>query len=60
MDRQPDLGREPVGKLLLKLAVPTITARLVYMLYNLVDRIYIGHIGASARRRSQAWAYVCR
>jgi putative MATE family efflux protein len=44
MDRQPDLGREPVGKLLLKLAVPTITARLVYMLYNLVDRIYIGHI----------------
>lgn len=45
------LGREPVGKLLLKLAVPTVTAQLINMLYNIVDRIYIGHIpdiGAAA------------
>ena len=41
---QPDLGREPVGKLLMKLSVPTILAQLVNMLYNMVDRIYIGHI----------------
>ena len=38
------LGSEPVGKLLLKLAVPTVIAQLVNMLYNIVDRIYIGHI----------------
>ena len=38
------LGTEPVGKLLRKLAVPTVIAQLVNMLYNIVDRIYIGHI----------------
>ena len=38
------LGREPVGKLLLKLAVPAIAAQIVNLLYNLVDRMYIGHI----------------
>ena len=38
------LGTEPIGKLLLKLAVPTVVAQLVNMLYNIVDRIYIGHM----------------
>ena len=38
------LGREPVGKLLLKLAAPAIAAQLINLLYNLVDRMYIGHI----------------
>lgn len=38
------LGSEPIGKLLLKLAIPTVVAQLVNMLYNIVDRIYIGHI----------------
>ncbi len=38
------LGREPIGKLLVKLAVPTVIAQLVNMLYNIVDRIYIGHM----------------
>lgn len=38
------LGTEPVGRLLLKLAVPTVIAQLVNMLYNIVDRIYIGHM----------------
>lgn len=38
------LGKEPVGKLLAKLAVPTVTAQIINMLYNIVDRIYIGHI----------------
>lgn len=38
------LGTAPVGKLLLKLAIPTVVAQLVNMLYNIVDRIYIGHI----------------
>ena len=38
------LGTEPIGKLLFKLAIPTVIAQLVNMLYNIVDRIYIGHI----------------
>ncbi len=38
------LGTAPVGRLLFKLAVPTIAAQLINMLYNIVDRIYIGHI----------------
>ena len=38
------LGTQPIGKLLFKLAIPTVIAQLVNMLYNIVDRIYIGHI----------------
>lgn len=38
------LGTQPIKKLLPKLAVPTVIAQLVNMLYNIVDRIYIGHI----------------
>ena len=38
------LGTEPVGKLLFKLAIPTVAAQIVNMLYNIVDRIYIGHM----------------
>lgn len=42
--REPDLGHGSIGRLLFSLAVPAITAQLVNMLYNIVDRIYIGHI----------------
>ena len=45
------LGKEPVGKLLLKLALPTVVAQLINMLYNIVDRIYIGHIPKIGKRR---------
>lgn len=38
------LGTENIGRLLFSLAVPSITAQLVNMLYNIVDRIYIGHM----------------
>ncbi|MEG0076214.1 MATE family efflux transporter [Anaerorhabdus sp.] len=44
MQNSDFLGKEPVGKLLFKLALPAITAQLINMLYNIVDRIYIGHI----------------
>ena len=45
MEEKKDfLGTEPVGPLMLRLAVPAVTAQLVNMLYNIVDRIYIGHI----------------
>lgn len=38
------LGKEPLGRLLLRLALPTVAAQVINMLYNIVDRIYIGHI----------------
>ncbi len=38
------LGTEPIGKLLWKLALPAIVAQVINLLYNLVDRIYIGHM----------------
>ena len=44
MYKKPDLGTAPIGKLLFQLAVPTVVAQLINMLYNIVDRIYIGHI----------------
>lgn len=43
-DISGQLGTAPVGRLLLKLAVPTVIAQLVNLLYNIVDRIYIGHM----------------
>lgn len=39
-----DLGKERVGKLLFKLATPAIIAQLVNVLYNIIDRIFIGRI----------------
>jgi putative MATE family efflux protein len=42
--RSNDLGRDPVGPLLLRLALPAIAAQLINALYNIVDRMYIGHI----------------
>ena len=44
MKNKEFLGTEPIGKLLLKMAIPTVLAQLVNMLYNVVDRIFIGHI----------------
>ena len=38
------LGTAPIGRLMLKLAVPAVAAQFINMLYNIVDRIYIGHI----------------
>lgn len=40
------LGTEPVGKLLWKLSIPAIAAQIINLLYNLVDRVYIGHMPA--------------
>ena len=38
------LASAPIGKLMVKLAVPAVAAQLINVLYNIVDRIYIGHI----------------
>lgn len=44
MSKEVDLGKEPVKHLLWILAIPAITSQLVNALYNMVDRMYIGHI----------------
>lgn len=38
------LGNEPIGRLIFSMAVPAVAAQLINVLYNIVDRIYIGHI----------------
>ena len=45
-DKKAFLGTAPVGRLLLRLALPTVVAQIINMLYNVVDRIYIGHMPA--------------
>lgn len=42
--KEADLGKDSLGPLLLKLALPTILAQIINVLYNMVDRMYIGHI----------------
>lgn len=42
------LSYEPVGKLLLKYSIPAIAGMLVNSLYNLLDRIFVGRLGALA------------
>ena len=44
MSQYADLGQGNVKKLLFSLSVPTITSQIVNMLYNLVDRVFIGHM----------------
>lgn len=39
-----DLGRDPVKKLLFTLSVPSIASNIINMLYNMIDRMYIGHL----------------
>lgn len=38
------MGSEPIGKLIMKVAMPVVIAQVINLLYNLVDRIYIGHM----------------
>ena len=49
--KQNKLGTERVGRLLFRLAMPAIAAQIINVMYNMVDRMYIGHIpevGAAA------------
>ena len=45
MDRSKQLGEEKIGKLLMKFSIPAIVGMLVNALYNVIDRMFIGHIG---------------
>ena len=49
MDKKLDISQQmataPVWSLIIKLSIPAILAQVVNLLYNIVDRIYIGHMG---------------
>ena len=42
--KRPNMGEGNVKSLLLKMAIPAVLAQVVNLLYNIVDRIYIGHM----------------
>ena len=44
MNQTNALGTEKMGHLLFRLAMPAVIAQIINLLYNIVDRIYIGHI----------------
>ena len=51
MKLENDLGNDPIGPLVRRIAIPSMLAQFVSVLYSIVDRIYIGHIagiGAAA------------
>lgn len=48
MTTNNELGNAPLGKLMVRLSLPSITAFIINILYNVVDRIYIGHIPGSS------------
>lgn len=49
LNKTDALGKEAIGRLLLKLALPAIVAQIINLLYNLVDRMYIGRIPGVGR-----------
>ncbi len=50
MNTEQSLGTQPIGKLLFRLALPAIVAQIINVLYNVVDRIFIGHIAESGAK----------
>ncbi len=51
IEAESRLRTESIGRLMLRMGIPTLVAQLINLLYNMVDRIYIGHIkdvGATA------------
>ena len=59
MKIENDLGRDDIRRLVLRLAIPSMLAQFINVLYSVVDRIYIGNIpviggdGACGRRRQR-------
>ena len=56
MKIENDLGRDDIRRLVLRLAIPSMLAQFINVLYSVVDRIYIGNIQAMPRLRASASA----
>ena len=50
------LGTEPIPSLLFRMALPSVLAQLVNLLYNMVDRAFVGHIDTVGPMALAAWA----
>lgn len=50
------LGTDPIGKLVPRIAFPSMLAQFVSVLYSIVDRMYIGHIASVGDLRSRVSA----
>ena len=51
MTNEEKLGSAPLFRLMMSMGIPTLVAQIINLLYNIIDRIYIGHIpevGATA------------
>ena len=57
MEGQNALGREKISTLVLKIALPSMLAQFVSVLYSIVDRMYVGIYRRWGISRSPAWAY---
>lgn len=44
MENNNVLGTAPIGRLIIKMSLPTIAAQIVNLLYNIVDRMFVGRI----------------
>ena len=47
MAAENDLGRDDIKKLVVRIAIPSMLAQFVSVLYSIVDRMYIGNIPGS-------------
>ena len=54
-----DMGSGNVRSLMLQLMIPAVVAQVVNLLYNIVDRIYIGHIELGTRKSVDANRLFC-
>ena len=54
--KEVDLGTGSVGKLLFSWPCPSITAQIINVLYNMVDRMYIGHLPGEGANALTGWA----
>ena len=57
MRQENDLGKDPIGRLVVRIALPSMLAQLVNVLYNIVDRMYIGNIAQTGDLALAASAY---
>lgn len=43
-DKEQRMATEGIGKLMISMAIPSVIAQIINILYSIVDRVYIGHI----------------
>lgn len=57
-DKEKKLATEPIGKLFISSAIPSIISQIVNLLYSVVDRMYVGYIPETGTVALTAWGKV--